>query len=238
MNKLNIRTLYTSIVLLSLIGIVIVVRRTLLVIPVLINGYHAPAITSKFTQMDDIFAHHPLLTLIHIIPGLVFVISGPFQFMHKVRSRYPKWHRVGGRLFLISGSIIGTTALIMSFAVPAIGGVNQMVATVLFSLFFLYALFKVFQQVLQHKIASHREWAIRAYSIGIAVATIRIINGFLFATSGITGLTPHEFFGIGFWTGFVLHLILAEFWIGKTRLIKTKSRITTFTKDSFIRFMY
>ncbi|WPU92698.1 DUF2306 domain-containing protein [Mucilaginibacter sabulilitoris] len=238
MKKLNTRALYTGIVLLSLIGIVIVVRRTLLVIPVLTNGYHAPEVTSKFTQMDDIFAHHPLLTLIHIIPGLVFVISGPFQFMQKIRFRYPKWHRAGGRLFLISGNIIGTTALVMSFAVPAIGGVNQVIATALFSLFFLYSLFKAFQQILQHKIASHREWAIRAYSIGLAVATIRIINGIFFATSGITGLTPHEFFGIGFWMGFVLHLILAEFWINKTRLIKTKSHITTFTKDSFIRFMY
>lgn len=230
--------LYTSIVLLTLIGIVIVVRRALLVMPVLVNGYHAPAVTSKFTQMDDIFARHPLLTLAHIIPGLVFVISGPFQFMQKIRARYPKWHRAGGRLFLISGGIIGITALVMSFAVPAIGGVNQVVATVLFSLFFLYSLFKAFRQVLQHKIASHREWVIRAYSIGMAVVTIRIINGIFFATSGITGLTPHEFFGIGFWIGFVLHLILAEFWIVKTRLIKTKSRITTFTKDSFIRFMY
>lgn len=238
MNKLHIRILYTGIVLLSLIGIVIVVRRALLVIPVLINGYHTPAVTSKFGEMDDVFAHHPLLIVIHIIPGLVFVISGPFQFMHKIRSRYPKWHRAGGRLFLISGGMIGTTALIMSFAVPAIGGANQVAATVLFSLFFLYSLFKAFQQVLQHEIARHREWAIRTYSIGLAVATIRIINGFFFATSGITGLTPHEFFGIGFWIGFVLHLILAEFWIGKTRLIKTKSRITTFTKDSFIRFMY
>jgi hypothetical protein len=26
-------------------------------------------------------------------------------------------------------------------------------------------------------------------------------------------LTPHEFFGIAFWIGFVLHLIAAEAWI-------------------------
>jgi uncharacterized membrane protein len=234
-NKPNIRVLYSAIILLSVIGIVIVVRRTLLVLPVLINGYHAPVVSTRFTQMDDIFARYPLLTLIHIIPGLIFVITGPFQF---IRARYPRWHRIGGRLFLVSGVVLGMTALIMSFAVPAIGGVNQAAATVLFSLFFLYALFKTFQQILQRKIVKHREWAIRGYSIGLAVATIRIINGIFFATSSITGLTPREFFGIGFWIGFVIHLILAEFWISKTRLIKTKSPIKTLTNDSFIKFMH
>jgi hypothetical protein len=29
-------------------------------------------------------------------------------------------------------------------------------------------------------------------------------------------LTPHEFFGIGFWIGFVLHLVAAEAWIQAT----------------------
>jgi len=37
-----------------------------------------------------------------------------------------------------------------------------------------------------------------------------------FATSRFSGLTPHEFFGIAFWTGFVLHLIAAEAWIHAT----------------------
>jgi hypothetical protein len=174
--------------------------------------------------MDDIFAHSPVLTLIHIIPGLVFMLLGPFQFTSR-------WHRISGRLFLASGMIIGITALVMSFAMPAIGGANQAVATTMFSLFFLYALFKAFQHILQHKITTHREWTIRAYSIGLAVATIRIINGIFFATSSITGLTPHEFFGIGFWMGFVIHLIVAEVWISKTRLVRTKVAINAAKKD-------
>lgn len=232
------RLLYGIIAFLSLIGVVIVVRRMLVLIPVLINGYHPPMVNNNFTQMDDVFAHYPLLSLVHIIPGLVFVPTGPFQFIQSVRTRYPRWHRLGGRLFLISGMVIGITALIMSFAVPAIGGANQVAATILFSLFFLYALFKAFQRVRQHKLVQHREWAIRAYAIGLAITTIRIINGIFFATSRFTGLTPKEFFGIGFWIGFVLHLIAAEYWIGRTRLVKTKSAVNALTNDPFIKFMH
>jgi len=57
---------------------------------------------------------------------------------------------------------------------------------------------------------------IRAFAIGLAVATFRPIVGAFFATSRLLGLTPHEFFGIAFWIGFVLHLIAAEAWIHLT----------------------
>jgi hypothetical protein len=55
------------------------------------------------------------------------------------------------------------------------------------------------------------------------VATIRPIVGIFFATSAFSGLTANEFFGTAFWIGFVLHLILAEAWIYRTR-----AEMTTF----------
>jgi len=58
---------------------------------------------------------------------------------------------------------------------------------------------------------------IRAFSIGLAVVTIRPIVGIFFATARFTGLTPYEFFGTAFWIGFVLHLIAAEVWVQCTR---------------------
>ena len=65
--------------------------------------------------------------------------------------------------------------------------------------------------------ARHREWMIRAYAIGLAVAAIRPIVGVFFATSRLTGLTPHDFFGIAFWIGFVIQTSVAELWIRATR---------------------
>jgi hypothetical protein len=58
---------------------------------------------------------------------------------------------------------------------------------------------------------------IRAFAVGLAVATIRPIIGVFFATSRLTGLTPRDFFGTAFWIGFVLQLIAAEVWINLTR---------------------
>ena len=216
------RWLWRIVILLVFIGVAVVVRRTTHLVPIVINGYHPPAATSdpmvkQLLALDDIFAHHPVLTLIHILPALLFLVSAPLQFSQKFRDKHLQWHRWNGRFLMVCGIVVGITALMMSFGMPAIGGVSQAAATTLFALFFLFALGKAFHHIRRREVDLHREWMIRAFSIGLAVATIRPIVGVFFATSRLTGLTPHEFFGAAFWIGFVLHLIAAEVWIQRTR---------------------
>ncbi|PYS31555.1 MAG: hypothetical protein DMG11_00965 [Acidobacteria bacterium] len=179
-----------------------------------ISGSEAVA---KATQWINLVARYPVLTLIHILPALFFLVLGPLQFSQGFRDRHLQWHRRNGRVLLVSGTVVGVSALVMSFGMPSIGGVNQAAATTLFALFFLFALAKAFRHIRRREIRLHREWMIRAFSIGLAVATIRPIVGIFFATSPFTGLTPYEFFGTAFWIGFVLHLTAAEVWIQSTR---------------------
>ena len=209
------RALWSAVIFLAVIGVGVAARRMAHLVPIVVHGYHPPPVTSnprlaQFGALDDLFAHYPILTLIHIVPGMLFMILGPLQFSSTIRARHLRWHRSSGRVFVICGLVIGISALVMSFGMPAIGGVNQAAATALFGAFFLFALCKAFWHIRRREIALHREWMIRAFSIGLAVATIRPIVGVFFATSPLTGLTPREFFGIAFWIGFVLHLIAAE----------------------------
>jgi uncharacterized membrane protein len=216
------RGLWGAVIFLALIGVLVAVRRIVHVVPMAVGGYHPcpPAsnpVAAQFGALDDLFAHYPVLTLIHIVPGLLFMILGPFQFNSTIRARYPRWHRVNGRIFLICSLVIGISALVMSFGMPAIGGVNQAAATIMFGTFFLFALCKAFWHIRRREIALHREWMMRGFAVGLAVATIRPIVGIFFATSRLTGLTPHEFFGTAFWLGFVLQLMAAEAWIHATQ---------------------
>jgi len=181
-----------------------------------LTGIITPQRFSEAADMDAGFSRHPLLTMVHIIPGLFFMILGPFQFVRSLRVRRPKLHRWMGRLFMLVGVIVGVTALVMGPQM-AIGGVNETVATMLFALIFLFALGKAWQHIRRRKISLHREWMIRAFAIGLAVATIRPIVGVFFATRLLTHLTPQQFFGTAFWLGFTLHLIAAETWINVTR---------------------
>jgi len=115
---------------LALIGVTVALRRIANLIPFVIGGYHPPpapanAVAAQFVALDDLFAHYPILTLIHIVPGLLFMALGSLQFSSTIRSRHPLWHRLNGRIFVICGIVIGISALVMSFGMPAIGGFNQ-----------------------------------------------------------------------------------------------------------------
>jgi len=162
--------------------------------------------------MDAGFTQHRLLTMIHMAPGLLFMLLGPFQFMRGLRNRRPALHRWMGRIFLVSGLIVGTTGLVMSPQM-AIGGSTESAATMVFATFLLVSLIQAYVAIRRREIARHREWMIRAFAIGLAVSTVRPIVGVFFATRAITHLTVHDSFGIAFWIGFTLHLIAAEVWI-------------------------
>ena len=184
---------------LSLIGVAVIARR-------LVALAHPAA-----GELDAGFERHALLTVLHIVPALVFLVLGPVQFL-RLRA-----HRWTGRVFFGAALMVGITALVMSPRM-AIGGAKETAATTFFGIVFLFDLIKGFVHIRRREVALHREWMIRAYAIGLAVTTIRPIVGVFFATRGVTHLTPREFFGIAFWIGFTLHLIAAEAWIGHTRL--------------------
>lgn len=95
-----------------------------------------------------------------------------------------------------------------------IGGSNETAATTLFGIVFLICLVKAYLYIRRKQVVRHREWMIRAYGVGLGVATTRPIVGMFFA---FRRLTPHEFFGIAFWLGFTITFMAAEAWIDYTR---------------------
>ncbi|HEY9004022.1 MAG TPA: DUF2306 domain-containing protein [Mucilaginibacter sp.] len=207
------RWLWGITIFLVLIGIAIVVRRLIFLSHISLSGNSIPA---KSRVPDDGFAAHPQLTLIHITAGLFFVLLAPLQFIKRIRNNYPKTHRTIGYIVLISGLIIGITALIMG-AIMAIGGITETLAVTTFGVLFLFSLMRAYFYILKREFDLHREWMIRVLAIGLAVTTTRPIMGIFFATSKLTGLTVQQFFGIAFWIAFTIHIIFAEYWIRKTR---------------------
>ena len=209
------RILWAWTALLALIGVATAVHRMLLLVGSA-SVVHALQGPPAAAALNDGFARHRRLTLMHIVPGMLFVVLGPLQFVRSLRSRYPAVHRWIGRTVLACGVVIGSTALVMSPRM-AIGGPIETAATTLFAILFLFALGKAFAAIRRGKVALHREWMIRAFAVGLAVAFVRPIVGVFFATSPLTHLTPRDFFGPAFWLGFSVQTIAAEFWVRYTR---------------------
>jgi len=163
--------------------------------------------------VDTAFAKYPILTFVHILPGALFMTLGPLQFVRRIRTKHLQFHRWSGRVFFACGLVVGLSALALTFQ-TSVGGATERAAIILFAIVFLFELVRAFVLIRHRRIALHREWMIRAFAIGLAIATIRPIIGAFFAARQ---LSPHEFFGIAFWIGFTIHFMLGEVWINYTR---------------------
>jgi uncharacterized membrane protein len=204
------RLLWFAVTFLVLIGIAAVTRRTLVL---LWPGQFSGGQSNPAAALDAGFAHHRALTLLHILPGALFLSLATLQFMPGIRQKHLQFHRWSGRFLVALGLVIGTSALIMSYRMN-IGGPNETAATTLFAIVFLICLTRAFVLIRRKDVARHREWMIRAYAVALGVAATRPIVGIFFA---FRRLTPHEFFGIAFWLGFTTTLMAAELWIDSTR---------------------
>jgi uncharacterized membrane protein len=197
------------VIVLAVIGLAAVTRRVLDLAQVIPP---TPS-TMRGGAFDAGFEQHAMLTLTHIVPGALFMVLGPLQLVGRIRARHLWLHRLLGRAYVAASVVIGVSALVLSFTVT-IGGAVETAATLVFAPIFLFALGKGYVHVRRGEIRLHREWMIRAFAIGLAVATMRPIVGLFFA---LTTLLPQQFFGYAFWIGFTLHVVVAELWIRATR---------------------
>jgi uncharacterized membrane protein len=204
------RLAWSAVIFLVVIGIAAVTRRTLVLIwPARFSG----GTSNPAAALDAGFARHAALTFVHILPGALFLSLATVQFARSFRQKHLRLHRWLGRILVITGLIVGTSALLMSFKMN-IGGPNETAATTLFAIVFLICLIRAHLFIRRKEVARHREWMIRAYGVGLGVATTRPIVGMFFA---FRRLTPHEFFGIAFWLGFTTTFLAAEAWVDYTR---------------------
>ena len=197
------RTRWTAVALLGTITLVSAVVRLM----DMSNG------VARFSS-DVRYLQNPLATWMHVVPGLIFLIVGPLQFSRTIRARWIRLHRILGRVFIVTGVFLVVISFGIVFMFPTIGGVVTAVANFTFGLLLIFALIKAFLHVRRREINLHREWMIRAFAIGLGASTIRL---FIVAFVGIANAQIEEIFGISFWMGFTLNLLVAELWIRHIR---------------------
>jgi hypothetical protein len=162
------------------------------------------------TGLNASFSSRETLTLVHILPALVFVLLLPFWFSRRVRARR-QFHRGITQSLFALGLVVGITAIPMSF--HPVGGVTEASAALFFDALFLFSLTRAWIAWTRHDASLHRVWMMRAIAVLLGIATTRPVMGVFFATRPLTGLTPHQFLGIAFWIGFTLTWLAGEVYL-------------------------
>jgi hypothetical protein len=156
--------------------------------------------------LDDAFASHTALTLAHIIPALLFVLIAPvIVFRHGSRPFAVNF------AFYTLGAIVAFTAYAMS--AYAVGGWLERSAVFFFDTFFLFSLACAWNYRRRNDLVPARRWELRSLAILLGIATTRPVMGVFFATSRATHLLPQQFFGMAFWIGFSINVLVFELWI-------------------------
>lgn len=163
------------------------------------------------------FRQYAMITAFHVILGGIYLALAPLQFVQRIRNCWLGYHRWAGRLLVSIGLVIGATALFMGLVFPTAGW-PQSIVNSLFGLLFLAALVLGFVHVRAGRIALHREWMIRTFAIGLAIATTRLISVPTIIWLGEPTEQQAALIVLGSFTAsFILHAGFAEWWIRRTR---------------------
>lgn len=173
-------------------------------VPALLDGTPPPADSFERRYFD-----HPVLAYAHIGAGVLYLLGALLQLSRGFRERHVRVHRRVGRVVLPAGLLAGAYALAFGLG-HSWGGAGEASATVVFGLWFLACLVTAFRAIRSGDVVRHRRWMIRAFSVGLAVASIRLWIG-LFQAGGL--LSIRDSFAVAFWLAFVLHVLAAELYL-------------------------
>ena len=160
----------------------------------------------------------PLLTF-HIIFGLVALLVGPIQFFPSVRRTQPRFHRVSGRIYLVSLLLAAACAILLSINHNIIVQKRYIFGTGLLGLAGAWLLTSgmAFWAIKKRNYAQHREWMIKSYVVTCGFTTYRIfavtLNNYLHLDYN------KEMSGIMAWACWAVPLLITEAFLqaGKIR---------------------
>ena len=162
------------------------------------------------------FARHPLVVQGHAALGGVYLALGALQFIPAVRRRAVGLHRWNGRFLAVIAVFVGASAIFIGAVIP-FSGPPETVVISMFGAFYLYAIVAGVAAARGGRIDRHRAWMIRAYAVGAAVVTMRLIFiPSLMFLGPVSGLGASWLSVIAFSLAFVIHTLAAELWLRHT----------------------
>ena len=122
---------------------------------------------------DARFAAWPRPVEVRIVSVSVYAVLGAFQFAAGFRRRWPGWHRVVGRLVVLSGLLVGLSALWMTVSYPRPAGTGDLLylLRLLFGSAMVASIVLGVSAIRQGDVSRHRAWMTRGYAIALGAGT-------------------------------------------------------------------
>lgn len=100
---------------------------------------------------------------LHVALAAIITVGGPLQLMKQVRTKFPRFHRVNGRIYVIAAFIISMAGFYLTWVRGASGGLIGQIFVSINGLFIFVCTFFTVHMAMAKKLAPHRKWAIRLF---------------------------------------------------------------------------
>jgi uncharacterized membrane protein len=136
-------------------------------------------ITSEVLLVTDYSMYHAYrlqviadrqLLIPHSLCGVLALLVGPLQFSSRLRTRYLKFHRVLGRVYVVSVFIGAFTGIALAAGRPGLPGTSMQAAA------WMVCTTAAFITARNRHIVQHRQWMARSYAVTFTFVSSRVLN--------------------------------------------------------------
>jgi uncharacterized membrane protein len=110
------------------------------------------------------------LLIPHTACGVAALLAGPMQFSSRLRQRHLKFHRILGRIYVISVFIGAFTGIALAAGRPGLPGTSMQAAA------WIVCTTAAFVTARNRQIAQHRQWMARSYAVTFTFVSSRVLN--------------------------------------------------------------
>jgi uncharacterized membrane protein len=164
-------------------------------------------------EMRETYEAHRVGIYAHVFGAFCALALGPWQFSTRLRAANVTLHRWLGRLYLGLGVLVGGIAgLYMAF--HAFGGIVARAGFACLALGWLYTGARAYLAIRAGRVAEHRAWMIRNFSLTLAAVMLRLY----IPASLASGIAFETAYPVVAWLCWVPNAIFAQWMIERDRL--------------------
>lgn len=121
------------------------------------------------------FIAQPHFFIAHALAASVALLVGPWQFIGRLRRKWPGVHRRVGRVYLASVAVAWLSSI--PLALHAYTGAFASAGFLTLGIFWIATTVAAAVAILRRQVNAHRRWMIRGYSLTAAAITLRMYLG-------------------------------------------------------------
>jgi hypothetical protein len=135
---------------------------------------------SLSSVVNTLYFETPAAIVLHGGAGILFFLTMPFQFSPVFRTKTRKWHKIGGRIALLSGYMMALSGIWMHHVLSPDSFGMRYISLVILSLAMCVTFSLALWHIINRNIETHRRWMIRAVAITLAVVTPLFVDAILY----------------------------------------------------------